>query len=276
MLVSLLWAAPWALAQVTVDLVLDQEQFLRDESLPVKVRITNRSGQTLRLGDQPNWLAFHLENREGLSITPREQILAQGEFSLEASRVATREVDLMPGYDLNPGRYFLSVTVRITDWNQEITSSRKIIEIIRGVNMWQEVVGVPADTGPPEVRKFILQQANYLQQPYLYVRLTDAEEHRVFRVLPIGRLLSFSRPEAQIDRQSNLHVLFQTGPRAFTYCVVSPTSRQRYDYSQTRPVLKGDGAGNITVSGGLRQLSRSDTPPPPPANPAHEVSPPAP
>jgi hypothetical protein len=28
---------------VTVDIVLDQDQYLRDESMPVKVRITNRS-----------------------------------------------------------------------------------------------------------------------------------------------------------------------------------------------------------------------------------------
>jgi hypothetical protein len=33
-----------ASAQVTVDVVLDQEQFLPSESLPVAVRITNRNG----------------------------------------------------------------------------------------------------------------------------------------------------------------------------------------------------------------------------------------
>ena len=39
-----------AQAQVSVELLIDQEQFLRDESLPVKVRIVNRSGQTLHFG----------------------------------------------------------------------------------------------------------------------------------------------------------------------------------------------------------------------------------
>ena len=37
-------------AQVTVELTPEQEQFLPAESLAVAVRITNRSGQNLRLG----------------------------------------------------------------------------------------------------------------------------------------------------------------------------------------------------------------------------------
>jgi diguanylate cyclase (GGDEF)-like protein len=55
-------------AQVTVDITLDQEQYLRDESMPVKVRITNRSGRTLKLGGTADWLNFTVENREGHNV----------------------------------------------------------------------------------------------------------------------------------------------------------------------------------------------------------------
>ena len=55
-----------ASAQVTVDVVLDQEQFLPSESLPVAVRITNRSGQPLHLGADTNWLTFSVESVSGL------------------------------------------------------------------------------------------------------------------------------------------------------------------------------------------------------------------
>ena len=34
--------------QVTVEVLLEQQQFLRDESVPVKVRVTNRSGRRSR------------------------------------------------------------------------------------------------------------------------------------------------------------------------------------------------------------------------------------
>ena len=74
----------------------------------------------------------------------------------------------------------------------------------------------------PEARKYTLQQANYIKQLTLYVRVTDLTEQRVFKVLPVGPLLSFSRPEARIDRDSNLHLLFQTGARSFLYQVINP------------------------------------------------------
>ena len=48
-----------ALAQgISVEVVTDQDYFLPHESLMVKVRITNFSGQTLVLGKDDDWLTF--------------------------------------------------------------------------------------------------------------------------------------------------------------------------------------------------------------------------
>ena len=55
-----------ATAQVRVEVTLDQGQFLPGETLVAAVRITNRSGQTLRLGGQPDWLTFSVESHDGL------------------------------------------------------------------------------------------------------------------------------------------------------------------------------------------------------------------
>jgi hypothetical protein len=111
-----------------------------------------------------------------------------------------------------------------------------------------------------------LQQASYLKQLKLYLRLTDDTENKVFRVFPLGTLVSFSRPEAQIDKESKLHVLFQTGARSFIYSVVSPDGillvRQTHDYTQTRPILKNGDDGRIHVSGGMRRPTSRDLPPP--------------
>jgi hypothetical protein len=60
LLLGLVWSGR---AQVSVEIVLEQEQFLIGEAIPAAVRITNRSGQTLRLGDEANWLSFTLETR---------------------------------------------------------------------------------------------------------------------------------------------------------------------------------------------------------------------
>src|SRR5438876_2429594 len=85
----------WSTAQVSVELVLDQEQFLLDESLPVKVRITNRSGQTLKLGEEADWLSFSVEGREAQIVAPLKEVSVPGEQAIESSMVASRRVDLL-------------------------------------------------------------------------------------------------------------------------------------------------------------------------------------
>jgi hypothetical protein len=90
-------------------------------------------------------------------------------------------------------------------------------------------------------------------------------ENKVFRVFPIGPLVSFSQPEAQVDRTSYLHVLFQTGARSFLFQAINPDGevvlRQSYDYTASRPVLRANDEGRIFVAGGARRLTASDIPP---------------
>jgi hypothetical protein len=263
---GLLAAASCLRAQVSVELLLDQEQFLRDESLPVKVRIANRSGQTLRLGQDADWLTFSIEHRDGHPLVRQGEVPVKEAFTLESASVADRKFDLMPYYDLGvPGRYRITALVKIKDWNVSVASLPVEFDIIHGVKLWEEVFGVPTKEGPPEVRKYMLQQAAHLKRLRLYARVADLPEQRVFRVVSLGPLVSFSRPEAQIDKNSNLHTLFQTGARSFFYTVLDPDGaillRQTYDYAATRPVLRTDKEGKFLVAGGVRRPTPDDLPP---------------
>ncbi len=259
--------AAWLGAQVSLDVVLEQEQFLRDESLPVRVRLTNLSGQTLHLGEEEDWLTFSVESRDGFIVRRRAELKIAGGFDVESTQTATRQVDLMPCFDLSrPGRYTVTATVKVRQWNKELLTKPKTFDIVTGSKLWEREVGVPATNALPEVRKFTLVQANLLKQLRLYVRVTDPAETQVFRVIAAGPLVSFSSPEPQVDRASNLHVLFQTGPKSFKYTVVSPDGelilRQTHEYAATRPVLRGAADGKVVVAGGARRVVASDIPPP--------------
>ena len=236
-----------ASAQVTVELTQEQDQFLPAESMPVAVRITNRSGQSLRLGQEEDWLTFSVEARDNQVVPKTGEVPVVGEFVLESSRVVTLRVDLAPYFLLTqPGRYSITATMQIKDWNQNVRSQPKSFDIIEGARLWEQDIGLP-DSGSgtnatPEVRKFVLQQANYLRsQLRLYVRLTDASGARTFRVFPIGPMVSFGRPEPQVDKFSNLHLLYQDGPHSFNYIVINPDgeiiARRTYDYVDKRPRL---------------------------------------
>lgn len=283
--------ALWLLAlvpgwgQVTVDLALEQDQFLPEEALPLKVRVTNRSGQSLRLGAEPDWLTFTIEAKDG----PREivaktgEVPVQGEFLLESSKAAVKFVDLSPYFLLErPGRYEVVATVRIKGWDRDITSPPTPFNLIRGAKLWEQDIGVPPAPGAtntlPEVRKYVLQQANYLKgQIRLYLRITDRSGLKNFRVVPIGQMISFSRPEPQVDKASHLHLLYQSGPHTFSYLSYAPDGellvRQTYDFmGGPRPRLRADDDGVIAVMGGTRRPMPTDLPPAKTDVPAKEGS----
>jgi len=260
--------APWVSAQVSLDLALDQDQFLPGESLMLGVRITNFSGQTLHLGKDSDWLQITIEGRDNYVVPTTADLPVLGEFDVESSKIATRRVDMAPCFALTrPGRYMVSATVKLKDWDKELVSKEQSFDIIAGTTLWEQDVGVSgpaASHRPPEVRKYALQQAIHLKRMKLYVRVTDQAGSRVFRVFPIGPLISFSSPEHQIDKSSNLHVLYQTGAKSFNYSVINPDGRllirQTYEYSDTRPILRMDGEGRIYVGGGNRRITPEDLP----------------
>jgi hypothetical protein len=286
-ILGLAWLVTFnASAQISVDITMDQEQFLPSEKLPVAVRISNRSGQTLHLGADADWLVFNVESSEGFVVVKNAEVPVIGAFDLESSQVATKRVDLQPYFGLmRSGRYKVTATVRIKDWQAEVASPPKNFDVISGVQLWSQDFGVPVvagvTNGAPEVRKYALQEANYLRsQLRLYVLVSDATGSHVFKVLQIGKMVSFSQPETQLDATSNLHILWQSGAATFVYVVVDPdgglVQQEIYDYVSARPRLNVNADGSIVVVGGSRRTTVRESvdempmvnpPPPAPAKP---------
>lgn len=256
-------------AQLTVEIELAQPQFLPGESMPVAVRITNLSGQTLRLGEDNEWLLFAVEGENHRVVRQLGQPKVDEPFTLESSQRATVRLDLAPYFELNrPGRYELRATVRIATWNREFGSPPAEFYIITGTRLWEREFGLPsAEPGsPPVMRKYILQEANYLKRNLrLYLRITDPAETQTFRVVPLGPVVSFANPQPQLDRASNLHLLFQNGRVTCAYYVLNPQGdvlvRQTWLIAGSRPRLTADAEGRILVVGGQRQYSPNDIPP---------------
>jgi hypothetical protein len=253
---------------VLAEVVLKQDKFLPAEELLAGIRIVNRSGQTLRLGDEADWISFSIEKVSGGAVKTLAPPPVQGAFDLESTKQATVRVDVAPCYDLRqPGRYLISATVKIKDWNKVLTAKAAAFDIIEGTKLWEQVIGVPRPEGgahPPEARTYSLQQANYLKDKLsLYLRVSTADGH-VIKLINIGSMISFGHPEPMIDNKSRLHLLYQNGARSFAYLVVDHDGnikiRQAYEYAGTRPRLRLDESGSIGVIGGKRNLTALDVP----------------
>ena len=57
-------------AQVEAEVVVDQDKFLPAETLIAGVRIVNRSGQTLKLGEDADWIKFNIEKPNDFDFVP--------------------------------------------------------------------------------------------------------------------------------------------------------------------------------------------------------------
>ena len=271
LIVALLAGALNASAQVKVSIVLENEQFIANEALVAKVRISNDSGATLRLGEEPDWLTFVIETVEGPYVRNLRPPEVAGGFNLESSHTATKRVDIAPCFNLTqPGKYKLIATVKVPAFNATYASPGKTFFIVSGSTRWEKQFGVPTNLAPadanglPEIRKYILVQATTGKETKLFARITDAHDINL-RVVPIGTVISFSKPEPQLDKWSNLHIFYQTGARSFLYTVLNPEglilARETHDISDTRPAMTTDEDGRILIRGGIRRRALDDIPP---------------
>jgi apolipoprotein N-acyltransferase len=258
---------------VTAELQLDQDQYLPDEDLPLEVRIVNRSGQTVVLGMDDQWITFQIMGERDYVVSKLKDMPVKGPFTLLSGQAVTREFNPTPYFGFRrAGRYSLGAIIKIAQWKQAVACKPVGFTVSEGLplpNFDNLTFGVPPPPGvtnvAPEVRRYDLLKVSYPDQMKLYFRLTD-NGGRTLRVFPLARMTSFGEPEAQLDRANNLHVLFQTGARTFTYCVMDPNgtlvARQYHEYTRTRPSLQISDDGRIFVGGGRRLLTLNDLPAP--------------
>ena len=268
-LFAFLFVAGCVRAQVRIEVQLDQEQYLPNEALVARVRIHNSSGQTLRFGEAPNWLSFVIEAEDKEYVRPRKAPEVQGAFNLESSSIATKKVNLAECFELvRPGSYKIVATVNVPAFRDNYASPSKQFILSNGSRLGEEIsFGVPNSAGPdgkPEVRRYKLIQTNPGTDAKLFVRVLDAVGNTI-KVLPIGGLVSFSRPEPQLDRWSNLHLLYQIGARSMLYTEINPDgfvlARETHEITSTRPTLVANDEGRISIRGGARRYTSRDIPP---------------
>ena len=155
----LLTASPVLRAQISAEVVMDQEYVLIGEEIPAEVRITNRSGQTLHLGADTDWLMFAVESRNGYVVAKNGDVPVQKPFELASGKTAIRRVEISPYFEFNRiGRYQLNANIRIKDWDTTVAAKPKAFDIINAAKIWSQDFGMTQPAGetnhPPEVRRY--------------------------------------------------------------------------------------------------------------------------
>ena len=132
---------------------MEQEYFLVGEAIPAEVRITNRSGQTLHLGEDADWLTFAVESRNNSVVAKNGDVPVQQAFELASGKTAIRRVEISPYFALNlHGRYQLNARVRIQEWDSVVTAKPKSFEIINAAKIWSQDFGLAQPPGGGSAR----------------------------------------------------------------------------------------------------------------------------
>lgn len=268
-------------ASLSAEIRIDEPAFLPGEELPVGLRLVNLSGRPVRYATVPDWVTFFVERQDGSAVRQHGELEHTEEFTLESATAGTREWNLAAAFDLTtPGSYNISAEVRVPDAGVTLFAPPQRVLVTPGMTLAETTFGRPAADGGREVRKYTLIQANRKRDLRLYVSISDEAGVEPYRVVALERLLSFSRPEHQLDRESNLHVLLQSGAREFSYFTVNPDGeligRQRHALiPNSRPRLAAGTNGVVSVTGGARVPMPNDLPPAPVPSQAAEEPPPA-
>lgn len=258
-----------ALAQISVTVELDQEQYLAREPIIAAVRIVNLTGVPLKLGATQDWLKLDVEATNGSYVQHLADPPVVHEFTVPNAGRGTRRVDLAPYYKVDrAGRYKVVAHVRIAELSIEAVSEPAQFSIIGGAVIWEQAFGwrpvIDGEAREVTFRRYALVHAMDGQQIMLYGRVSDRDGMEVYRVTKLGRFLTFSKPVAMIDRESQLHVLWQTGAKVFTYVQLDPRAellvRQTHQYTSSKPDLHALDDGQVKVFGGTRIPNPYDLP----------------
>ena len=270
----LICALPVA-AQVSVELVMNQEKYMQYEPIYARVRLRNYSGQPLVFGkDEKLKGALQLEivqNRRFVKPIKQEDFSLIGTVLLPGqSEEFVFRVDKY--YKLTKvGHYTIHAFVRHAKLKDVFRSADRSIEVTPGVEVWRRTVGVPdvlagsraAQTrgGTLKTRSFSLRVLEERAVRHNYVVVEDAK--RVYGVICIGKEVSSAPRTQEIDMLNRLHVISPVASRLFRYLVINLDGRIEHQEmlkrEQSVPVLVRDGkTGQVSRVGGVEAVAGVD------------------
>jgi hypothetical protein len=273
-----------AQAQLTVEVRAPRDVYLLYEPLPVLVTIRNVSGRLVQLDEAEgrHWLDFTATDEEGREVMRLAGLQPEGSATISPNRAITRTVDLLPLYDLR-ARGVYRVQAGVNSGGVRTLSAPLRLNIVQGREIWTQTLGLPGrEDQPDEYRTFSLQTRREGRADYLYVCVREEKKGIVYGLLEMGSYIPLGEPSVRFDREACLHVLYQSGPRAFGYVRVDPSAkvldRAAYSDFSSTPELVSDLQGTVTVHGGEkvsphpeRMLTTEElNPPPPPTPPKHK------
>ena len=247
-----------ATAQLMVELKLNKNLYVAYEPINAQVTVSNRAGRDIVLGGPANssWLSFDVATDQGDPILPAATRPIASSTVLGAGKSLTVNVSLGKHYALGlPRNYRIKANAYFSGTGQYMTSRPNLFGVTTARKIWEQVIGIPrGKPGAGSYRHYSLLVFRDTQRTLLYVRVRDQATKRVLATYSLGRLIEVRDPQATIDGNNRLHVLFLGAPRTYTHKVIDYGGETLladiYKDGGGAPQLLLDSTGKVTVRGG--------------------------
>ena len=249
-----------ALAQLAVQIRLSQTTLLVCESIPVTVSIQNYSGRPIQLADTDDsrWLKLTVTDGSGNAIPATGILTASEPVTIEPGKAVAQTIDLLPMFAIrNRGLYRVQASVHYPAGSA--VSAVVDFMLMQGREIWTQTGGLPGSRN--EYRNYALVTRRDGNVELLFAAVREDAAQAVYSLVPLGELLPTGTPQARLDQQAHLHVLFQNGPRSFGYVHIDPSAkalaRAAYSNFDTWPELT-EKDGVISVGGGEQTYPKAE------------------
>lgn len=280
-LAAVLLLSGYANAQFDVSLEMSRKTFLLHEPVRAVVNVTNLSARDIVVGGPSGteWITFSLTGNGNQPLSP----YYDGDFGIrttiiKAGQKLRKEVILNRRYPLSKrGNYSIQASVYYPPLQRYIGTRTVRFNVDDGRVFWERPVA--ADSSGAGFRSYQLISYNDSETTQIYLRIRDEATGSVLITYSLGRAILHRQPQATVDNNRNLHVLFMGEPNAYSHSVIDPRGkmldRKVYtDKGGNPPRLMQANDGSVGVRGGTfndpdRQDPKSD-----PANPfrIHDLS----
>lgn len=224
---TFLLVAGHARAQFDVSLELAQKTYLLHEPVKAFVNVTNLSSRDIVVGGPSGteWITFSLTGNGNQPLSP----YYEGDFGIrttiiKAGQKLRQKVILNRRYPLSKrGNYSIQASVYYPPLERYIATRTIRFNIDDGRVFWQRPVAGPDGSGG--FRAYQLITYNDSETTKIYLRIRDEASGSVLLTYSLGRAILHRQPQATIDNNNNLHVIFMGSPNAYSHTIINSSGK---------------------------------------------------
>lgn len=247
-------------AQLNVRANMARKLFLAGETIPVEVTMTNLAGREvlLRSNTMAPWLGFEIKTADGQMVPMKASRPEMQDLTMQTGETLRRLVKVSEFFPLQQaGDYVVRAWVYFADLKTYLYSGDMKFTVAPGRTIWTETVGVPLDQPDGgSYRVYEVQTLQEVDRMRIYALVKGRSNGQILQCFTLGNAISVVNPQAAVDSQNQMHVLYMSGPQLLHHVIVrydgSLVASDKYRVSDRYPRLVRNEAGEVGVIGGVR------------------------